>query len=284
VGIQERAHVPEAGAETHLRLVEYGRQSGASLAASILQTSLATHMENAESVDIALSRLSWRKYLFTISPPYILNSISICILLLKLQYQCKLHWSAFFAPIWLADIWTMMIKLKLLVYSEYPYGHHRLYRATEDIIDSCGYFFTKAAIYLYLDDKILHGKVTISSLCIPLWACTLISIYMRCQFSADSQFSILLGSMYHITCRVLQPVLVVFQLDGILSQPWMVVFTPTWTVLVLCFSGSLFLIYCAPIIRLHALERLQYQATILIFLCCMYLLCISCCGFLFILW
>lgn len=211
-----------------------------------------------------LPRLHYARYFAVSSVPYMLNAVFLVALVYKLKYSPhEYSWFRVFFPFVLGDVWLGVLR-------------------RSHTVDSVGSALTKIAVCMYLSG-LLPGYVNVVMLFIPLWASVLVSTYFRCAFSTRSEFSILVRTCYHLVCRVAQPFLVALQLDGA-GADWVVVLTPAWTGLVLCFSGALFLIYCAPLIRMHSLESLQAEATILLLLCCMYLLCISLCGFLTVFW
>ena len=241
-------------------------------------------MQNAEAIDnleTALQNTQFSRYFISSSIPYLFNAAFLILLLVRIQYNIYLSWSLIFLPFFLADIWSGVQKLKDLCAPNIPIWHPRKTKATLHLFDCVGQISTKLAIFLFLNGLFCKRVIL---MCVPLWTCAVCSAYYRCSCSHESEFSMVLGLSYNIVCRGLQPLLIALEIDEHLKQPWMVVFTPTWTILILCFSGALFLAYCAPIIRLHALERLQTQATMLLLMCCVYLLSISCCGFLFVFW
>jgi hypothetical protein len=239
--------------------------------------------EVVDRMERALQNTLISKYFFSLSIPYLLNAIFLILSLYKLQFHASLSWTSIFCPFFAADIWSLVQKVLDLCSPSMPMWHPKKTKAVLQTLDSVSNLFLKLAIYM---DIVGLWDLTSRAVlvCIPLWLCALCSGYYRCRFSNESEFSMLVGSAYNFVSRCLQPLLIALQVDEKLKQPWMVVMTPTWTILILCFSGALFLAYCSPIIRFHALERLHSQATLLLLLCCSYLLAISCCGFLFVFW
>lgn len=204
------------------------------------------------------------RYFAACSVPLLLNATFLAALIYKLQYApSDYSWFNVFAPFAAADLWTMLWR-------------------RDQLVDCLGSLCTKACVCLHLAG---HMPVRLSAvaMCVPLWLSVLISSYYRIAVGAKTGFSVLVRSLYHLIFRVLQPLLVAMQLDGAAAD-WVVVLTPAWAGLVVCFSGALFLLYCAPVIRMHSLQELQAEATVLLFLCCLHLLCISLCGFLFVFW
>lgn len=219
--------------------------------------------EQGGSIEEQLAaRLSLAKYFSVSSTPYILNSLFLFLLVYKMQFAgSECSWMLVFAPFVAADAWTMVLR-----------RNHS--------IDGAGSALTKIGACMYMSGY-LPSFAGPAILCLPLWTSLVFSTYYRCLLS--SQFSSLIRTFYQVIIRGVQPFLLALQLDGA-NADWVVVLTPAWTLLVICFSGALFLIYCAPVLRLHSLHSLQAEATILIFLCCLYLLCISLGGFLFLFW
>ena len=208
--------------------------------------------------------ISYARYFAVSSVPFILNAVFLVALTYKLLYNSSAYpWLIVFVPCISADVWTAFCR-----------------RA--QVIDCAGSLCTKMGACLYLSGCLPH-YVNAVLICLPLWLSVALSTYYRCAFSSKTEFSILVRFFYQLVTRIAQPLLIALQLDGA-SSDWVVVLTPAWTGLIVCFSGALFLIYCAPVIRMHSLQALQMEATILLFLCCLYLLCISLCGFLFIFW
>jgi hypothetical protein len=223
------------------------------------------------------------RFFISMAMPYLLNAVFLGLLTYKLEYKTSVPWYAVFVPFWGADLLTGAQKARDICSSDIddPVSDSRAVKAAVQLIECLGQAATKLAVFLYLAGlSALHQRFTL--MVAPLILSTFIAMYLRCTRTNDSDFSILLGTTYHFVARVLQPLLVACALDGFIDQPLMVVMTPAWTVLIIFFSGALFLAYCAPVIRLHALQQLQSQAMLLVLMCCAYLLSISCCGFLFI--
>jgi hypothetical protein len=223
-------------------------------------------MEQEDELDSLMSsRVNFVNICLVSSVPYIFNAVFLCLLVYKLQYAAGVAcpWVLVLAPLLAADLWTGMLR-------------------RSHAVDCIGSALTTIGVCGYVMG-LTPAFVGATTLFLPLWISLVMSTYYRCAFSAKTEFSILVRTFYHITCRGVQPFLIALQLDGF-GADWMVIMTPTWTLLAVSFSGALFLVYCAPVIRLHSLQSLQIEATILIFLCCFYLLCFSLCGFLFIYW
>lgn len=228
----------------------------------VFDTVFVSTME--EEYERLSSHVICARYFAVSSVPYLFNALFLGILVYKVQYNLvDFSWFRVFFPLLLSDIWTVTLR-------------------RNQIIDSVGSAVTKLGTCAYISG-VLPSCVSAVTLCIPLWISVLMSIYFRCVYSRKTEFSLIVRTFNHLIFRVAQPFLVALQLDGS-SADWVVVLTPAWTGLVICFSGALFLIYCAPVIRMHSLHSLQVEATILLFLCCLYLLCISLCGFLFTFW
>ena len=198
------------------------------------------------------------------SVPYLFNALFLIFLVRKLDLEeLGFSWITVFAPLCLADVWTAMLR--------------RSHAA-----NCLGSLLTKIGIYFYVSGHV-PKHIGLVPLCVPLWLSVMYSAYCRCILRARTTFSIFIRTFTLVVLQGLQPLLVCVQVDD-KSSDWVTVLTPTWMLLVVCFCGALFLVYCAPVIRLHSLESLQMEATILIFLCCLYLLTVSLCGFVFVFW